>query len=234
MESDNVSLLDIVIIIFMIFGALLGMMRGFTRQLVSLVGIFVIIILSFILKNPISVLLYNNLPFFNFGGIFKDVTVLNILLYEAIAFIIVFAVLLIAFRVLINITKIFEKILTITIVLGIPSKILGAILGVVEAIVYTFIALYILSLPMFNSKFVQDSKLSNVILTKTPVLHIVCDKSVKVFDEIVALKEEYKDTDNMKDFNQKALNIMIENSVITKENAEELIQSGKLKNVEIN
>ena len=74
------NIIDIVILIFLGFGALLGFKRGFTRQLVSLVGIFVIIILSFLLKNPISVFLYNNLPFFNFGGIFKDITVLNILL----------------------------------------------------------------------------------------------------------------------------------------------------------
>ena len=197
-------------------------------------GIFVIIILSFLLKNPISIFLYKNLPFFNFGGIFKDITVLNILLYEAIAFTTIFLILLVVFRVLLNITKIFEKILSITIILGIPSKILGAILGVVETLVYTFIALYILSLPMFNSKFVEESKLSNLILEKTPILHIVCDKSVKVFDEIMSLKEEYKNTNNVKEFNQKALNIMIENNVITKENANELIKSGKIKDVELN
>lgn len=225
------SIVDIIIIIFLAFGALLGIKRGFTRQLVSLVGVFAIIILSYILKNPISIILYKNLPFFNFGGIFKDITVLNILLYEAIAFFIVFFVLFVAFRILLSITKIFEKILSATIILGIPSKILGAILGVIESLVYVFIALYILSLPMFNSDFIKDSKLSNLILTKTPILHIVCDKSIKVFDEIVTLKDEYKNTDNMKEFNQKTLNIMIDNKVITKENANELIKSGKIKNV---
>lgn len=225
------GIVDIIIIIFLAFGALLGIKRGFTRQLVSLVGVFAIIILSYILKNPISIILYKNLPFFNFGGIFKDITVLNILLYEAIAFFIVFFVLFVAFRILLSITKIFEKILSATIILGIPSKILGAILGVIESLVYVFIALYILSLPMFNSDFIKDSKLSNLILTKTPILHIVCDKSIKVFDEIVTLKDEYKNTDNMKEFNQKTLNIMIDNKVITKENANELIKSGKIKNV---
>ena len=64
------NIVDILIIIFILFGALLGFKRGFTRELLSLVGIFLILILSFILKNPISVFLYNNLPFFNFGGIF--------------------------------------------------------------------------------------------------------------------------------------------------------------------
>ena len=129
------SIIDIIVLIFLGFGALLGFKRGFTRQLVSLIGIFVIIVLSFIFKNPVSVFLYKNLPFFNFGGIFKDITVLNILVYEILAFIIVFLLLTVVFRVLLKVTKIFEKILTVTIILGIPSKILGSILGVLESII---------------------------------------------------------------------------------------------------
>ena len=112
--------LDIIILIFLAFGALLGFKRGFTRQLVALVGLVVIIILSFLLKNPISVLLYNNLPFFNLGGVFKDITILNILIYEAIAFLIVFSILSIVYKILIRITNIFEKILKATIILSIP------------------------------------------------------------------------------------------------------------------
>ena len=68
------DIVGIIILIFLAFGALLGFKRGFTRELVSLVGIFLILVLSFILKNPISVFLYNNLPFFSFGGIFKDIS----------------------------------------------------------------------------------------------------------------------------------------------------------------
>ena len=105
------NVVDVLIIIFLIFGIFIGFKRGFTRQLVSLVAIFMILILSFLLKNPISVFLYNNLPFFNFGGVFKDITVLNILLYETIAFFIIFFLLTIIFRILIKITKIFEHFL---------------------------------------------------------------------------------------------------------------------------
>lgn len=228
------DIVSIVILVILALGALVGFKRGFTRELVSLVGIFVVLVLSFMFKNPISVFLYNNLPFFNFGGIFKDITVLNILLYEIIAFFIVFSILMIVFRILLAITKIFEKILTATIILGIPSKILGAILGVVEALIYTFIILYILKLPTFNFTYVNDSKLANLILDKTPILTKVCDETLSVFNEIVELKEEYENTDNVSEFNKKALNIMIEKNVITKENAEKLIEKGKIKNIDIN
>lgn len=225
------SVVDVVILIILAFGALLGFKRGFTRQLVSLLGIFVILIFSFILKNPISVFLYNNLPFFNFGGIFKDITVLNILVYEIIAFFTVFFVLTIVFKILLKITKIFEKILAATIILGIPSKFLGAILGIVQNLIYTFIVLYILSLPMFNLSFITESKLANKILNNTPILNNVCDKTLDVFNEIIDLKDEYESTTNVDEFNQKALNIMIDNGIITKENAKNLIDKGKVKGI---
>ena len=227
------NIIDIVILIFLGFGALIGFKRGFTRQLVSLVGIFVIIVLSFLLKNPISVFLYNNLPFFNFGGIFKDITVLNILVYEVIAFFIVFFVLTIIFKILLTLTKIFEKILTATIILGIPSKILGSILGVVQYLIYIFIVLYILSLPMFNLNIIKDSKVANTILDKTPILNNICEETMEVFNEIITLKEEYETTTNVGEFNQKALNIMIDKGIVTEENAQKLIDKGKIKGVTI-
>ena len=227
------SVVDIVILIFLGFGALIGFKRGFTRQLVSLIGIFAILILSFILKNPISIFFYNNLPFFNFGGIFKDITVLNILVYEILAFFVVFFVLTIIFKILLSITKIFEKVLTLTIILGIPSKILGALLGIVQYVIYVFIIIYILRLPVFNLNIVKESKVANTILDKTPILNSVCDKTLEVFNQIIELKEEYVTTTNTKEFNQKTLNIMINNSIITKENAQNLIDKGKIKGLTI-
>ena len=227
------GVVDIIILIFLAFGALLGFKRGFTRQLVSLVGIFVIIILSYLFKNPISIFLYNNLPFFNFGGIFKDITVLNVLVYEVIAFFIVFFVLTIVFRILVKITNVFEKLLNATIILGIPSKILGAVLGVVQNLIYTFIVLYILSLPTFNLDIIKDSKVGNLILDKTPILNKIANKTLSVFNQVIELKEEYDTTTNVGEYNQKTLNIMIDSGVITEDNAKKLIEKGKIKGVTI-
>ena len=225
------NVVDIIILIFLALGALVGFKRGFTRQLVSLVGVFLILILSFLFKNPVSVFLYNNLPFFNFGGIFKDITVLNILVYEVIAFFAVFFILTIVFKLLLGITKIFEKLLNATIILGIPSKILGALLGVVQNYIYAFIIIYILSLPVFNITIVNHSNIANTILNKTPILNNICDETLDVFNEVVELKNEYKTTTNVEVFNQKVLNIMIDKNIITKENAQELIKREKIKGI---
>lgn len=227
------NIVDIIILIILAFGALLGFKRGFTKQLVSLVGIFAIIILSFLFKNVVSVFLYNNLPFINFGGIFKDVTVINILVYEIIAFFIIFMILTLIFRILLKVTTIFEKILKWTIILGIPSKILGAILGIIQNYIYVFIVLYLLVIPTADFKLLDNSKVANTILNKTPILTSVCDKTLNVFNEVKSLAKEYENTNNVDEFNQKALNVMIDNEVITKENAQKLIDKGKIKGVVI-
>lgn len=225
------NVVDIVILIFLAFGALIGFKKGFTNQLVSLVGIFAIIIFSYLLKNPVSVFLYNNLPFINFGGIFKDITVINILVYEVIAFFIIFVLLTLVFKILLKVTSLFEKILKWTIILGIPSKILGAVLGIVQNLIYIFIVLYILNLPTVEFDIVSNSEVASTILNKTPILTSVCDKTLKVFNEVGALSKEYENTDNVKEFNQKALNIMIDSGIITKENALKLIEKGKIKDL---
>ncbi len=225
------NVVDLIILIVIVIGGLIGGKRGFTRQLISFVGIFAILIFSFLLKNPVSVFLYNNLPFFNFGGMFKGITVLNILLYEVIAFFIVFSLLSIIFQLLLIISKIFEKILKMTIILGIPSTILGSILGMLQAVVFVFIAMYILSLPTLNFVEVKNSKVGNFILDNTPILNKVCDDTVLIFNDIVDLKNEYQESDNTDQFNQDALDKMIERKIITKENAQKLIDKGKLKGV---
>jgi membrane protein required for colicin V production len=227
------NVVDIVILIFLAFGALIGFKKGFTNQLVSLLGIFVIIILSYFLKNPVSVFFYNNLPFLNFGGIFKDISVINILVYEIIAFFVIFVLLTLVFKILLKVTKVFEKILKWTIILGIPSKILGAALGVVQNLIYVFVVLYILNLPTVNVNIIENSKVAKKILNETPILTSICDKTLIVFNEVSALSKEYENSDNVTEFNQKALNIMIDNGVITKENAQNLIDKGKLKNLTV-
>ncbi|MDO4963064.1 MAG: CvpA family protein [bacterium] len=226
------NVVDYIILALVIIGFLIGFKRGFTKELVSLVGIFLILFLSFTLKNPISVFLYKNFPFINFGGIFKDITVLNILFYELVAFFTVFLILFVMFKILLKLTSCFEKLLTATIILGIPSKILGGLLGIIHSIIYVFISLYILSLPIISFSYLKSSKLSNIILSKTPVLNVVCDKTLDVFDEIVKLKDEYN-FQSSDEFNEKVLNLMIKNNIISRENALILIKDGKIKNIKI-
>ena len=44
------GIIDLVIIIFILFGAVIGLKQGFTKSLVSLCGFIVVTVLAFILK----------------------------------------------------------------------------------------------------------------------------------------------------------------------------------------
>ena len=123
------NIIDIIIILFLILGAYIGFKQGFTKSLVSFLGILFVAIIAYFLKNPVSEFLMSFCPFFNFGGIIKGVTVLNIAVYEIIAFILVFSILMIALKVLLLATGILETILKFTIILGIPSKIFLSLLS---------------------------------------------------------------------------------------------------------
>ena len=61
-----VSIIDAIIIILLLFGAVFGFRAGVIKSAVSFLGTLLIIFLAFQLKNPISEFLYMHLPFFNF------------------------------------------------------------------------------------------------------------------------------------------------------------------------
>ncbi len=223
------NILDALIILLILFCAFLGFKRGFTKELVSFLGFFIIVIAAFLLKNPISQFLYENMPFFSFGGLFKGVTALNIIVYEVIAFFIVVFIATIVFKVLLFATSIFEKLLKITIILGIPSKILGMILGVVEGFVWSFIFLYILSLPVFNIKETADSKLMGPILKNTPILSTFTKDFKEALDEFSDLKEQYEVEKDTEEFNYNTLDVLLKYKIITVDSVQKLEQKDKLK-----
>ena len=87
---------------------------------------------------------------------------------------------------------------------------------------------------MFDMNLINKSNMAGIVYNHTPVLNVVCDKTLSIVDEISELKEEYKTTTDSKDFNQKVLNSMIEKGVITRENAQYLIDKKKIEDVKIN
>jgi len=171
--------------------------------------------------------MYENLPFFDFGGLLKGLPVLNIFVYELIAFIITLSLLALILKLILKVTKIFEFLLKITVFLGVPSKILGAIVGMIENFIFVFIVLYILNLPLFD--FNLNSKYKDKILSSTPILSSLVNDSVKVLEEFTELKDKYKDTENSNEFNKETLDLFLKYEVINVESVETLIKKDKLK-----
>lgn len=222
------NIIDIGIILIIIMGGIVGFKRGFFNQLVSSIGFFVIVVLSFLLKNPLSVFLYEHLPFFKFGGIIKGVTVLNIFLYEIIAFIIILSILTVVLKVLISVTNIFENIIKFTIVLTPISKIGGLIIGIIESYFWAFLGLYIISLPIINVPEFNKSKFKDPILEHTPILSSVTEKSMNVINDFSSIKDKYKNTNNPNEFNKETLDLFLKYDVVTVDSIELLVSKDKL------
>lgn len=221
------SIVDTIIIVLLLFGGLLGFKAGFIKKITSFIGLFVIIVLSFILKNHVSFLFYEYLPFFNFGGIIKGVQVINVLFYEIVAFIIIFIALMCVLRMILVITGLVEKILQATIFLSLPSKILGLVVGVLESYIYVYIGILILSLPIFNISFINDSKLCSVILKDTPIISEIASSTVDTYLEVYNILHDNSNKTN-EQLNEEILVILLDKEIITKDSTERLIDKNKI------
>ena len=164
------GLVDIIILLFILLGAVIGFKEGVIKKTTSIVGLLLVVILSFVLKNYLSSFFYENLPFFKLWGVFKGIQVLNIIFYEMVAFLIIASVLTVIYNLILGITGLIEKILKATIILSIPSKLLGILVGALEAYIWIYLALFVLTLPVFNIKPIYESKTSMFILEKLSLM----------------------------------------------------------------
>lgn len=223
------NLLDYIIIIVLILSALIGFKKGFISSIVAFVGTILVIILAFYLKYPISIFLYEHLPFFSLGGKFAGMSIVNILIYEAISYIVTLVVLSFILGIVVKISGIFNKLVHATIVLTLPSKILGAICGFIEGVIIAFILVFVLGLISPVSSLYNESKYAETLLEKTPVLSSIVGDTYKSIVEIydIAIKNENKD--DKTSANLDSLNILLKYEILDPNSAEKLVKDGKLE-----
>ena len=223
------NIIDALIILVIIMFGICGFKRGDIKQTVSTVGFVLVVILSFYLKNPIAEFLSLYLPFFEFGGVFVGVTALNILLYQLVAFILVLIILETILQALIKASGFIEKVLKFTIILGIPSKIIGLIVGLIEGFIIVFIALFFLRQPALNIELFDESKLTDKILNSTPVLSNIASGLVETFEDISKLEDNYQGVNiNDNGLNLDAIDIMLKHDVITPKYVGKLVEADKI------
>lgn len=221
------QIVDIIIALMIILGGVVGFKEGAIKKTTSFLGTFLVVIVAYKLKNPLSVLMYENLPFFKLGGFIKGIDVINILIYELLAFIIVVIALTFILKVLLTITGLIEKLLKMTVFLSIPSKILGIFIGALEYFIYVFLILVFLNLPAFNIKIVKESNYANKILNDTPILSSLVKDTVDTYTEVYNIMHERKDLTEI-EINEKVLDLLLEKEVITVDSASRLIEMNKI------
>lgn len=222
------NIVDYIIIVITILFFIKGYKNGIIREGVSFVGLILVFILAFYLKNPVSIVMYKNLPFFNIGGLLKGISVINILIYEIAAFVLVLSLLMILLKIVLKLTKIIDKILKMTIILNFPSRVFGGILGLLEGIVISFIVVFIMFSVNKTRNYVTSSRYGEDLLIKMPMANKVTKPVIKSYKEIMKIGKEYKECEDRELANKEALDILLKYKIIDKKNAEYLIEVGKI------
>ena len=222
------NIADIAIILIILAFGVLGAKRGVIKELVTTVGFVLVIVIAFFLKNPLAEWMSLNLPFIKFHGILNQAS-FNILFYQVIAFLIVVVFLEVILQALIRVSGLIEKVLKFTIILGIPSAILGFIVGIIEGFVIIFLVLFVLKQPAFDISILNDSKLTMPILNSTPILSNVGNGLVTTIDDTHKLIDDY---DNKKiDSNTlelESIDVLLKHKVVSKSFIKKLVDKGKI------
>lgn len=223
----NINLVDAIILLIILLGGIIGFKEGVIKKLTSVIGLVIVVILSFMLKNHLSVIFYENLPFFDLWGAFKGIQVLNIVFYEMLAFLIISSVLTLVYRLILGITGIIEKILKATIILSIPSKILGFFVGLIENYIWVYVFLFVLTLPVINIKEIYESKTAMFIIEETPILSRYTGKTLEIYNNLYSIIDNRENKTNQQ-VNEEAMDLMLKYDIITVESAEKLIEKNKV------
>lgn len=216
------NIIDVVIVLLIILSFINGYKRGVLKEAVMLCGTIVIYVVSFLLKDKLGLILCKILPFFNLDGLVS----LNILIYQLIAFFLIASFLFSIFGIVLKVTGVLQKLVNMTIILTIPSKILGGILGLIEGYIVIFALLIILSVPFKNIDIFKNSNLNNKIITSSPILSSTLGNLDDLIIDIYDIKID-KDQDNDK-MNDKILDMYIDYNVISREDLDSIIKSEKL------
>lgn len=220
------NIIDILILVLILYGVYKGFKYGGFSAAISLFGSLLVFVLAYFLKNPISTLLYENLPFFSFGGVFSGISSVNILIYEGIAYAFCIFVLSFLLKVILKVTGIVDKFINLTFILTIPSKILGLLFGGLQYYIYAFILVFVIAQLPFTAKYYNDSEIGPWITKNTPILSNITNDLYYSVTEIydVCANRGSKDREEA---DKAALEILLKYEVITPESAQKIQNKGK-------
>lgn len=223
------NIFSVIVILLIISSGVIGLKKGFLKESVVFIGTILVYIISFLLKDKIGLVLCKWFPFFSFDGL----QTLNILVYQLIAFIFIATILFSIATIIFKLTGIIQKLVDITIILTLPSKILGFIFGILEGYIVMFLILIILAIPLRNVELFKESTVVTKIMYNSPILSKTLGGVPKTIEDILDVTTEIQKTDYNK--NKVALDIMkieLDHNIISKEDTLDLIERGKLDKVQ--
>ena len=225
--------IDLLIIILIILGGIKGWKYGGITSAVSLIATIFIFVAAFYMKDIVAPIMYENLPFFKFAGIFEGISSLNILLYEVLAYVLCIIVLLIILAIILKITNLLDKLINLTIILALPNKILGLIFGAIQYYIIVYFLVFILIQLPFTSYEAKDSQIATGIVDNTPVLSDVTKDLYDTYNEVYQVCNDAMITKDKDETNKIVLENLMKREVITFDHVKSLRNKRKIEGQKI-
>ena len=127
-------------------------------------------ILAGFISDKLIGILYKFLPFLNFVGKSEGIKVINVIFWKLALYLILMLFFVIVIKKILLKTSLEDKIIDSEISSGTISKILGVVISFAAGIIITFNVCLILLTPNLNLKSVSKSKLTKIVMEKTPIL----------------------------------------------------------------
>lgn len=166
-------MLDLIILIVLLAGLIVGLKRGLIVQLMHIVSFVVALIIAYIYYKPLAEKFVFWVPYPGVTdtgslGVVIDSLDLDRTFYRVIAFAVIFFVVKFTLQI---VASIFDFIAYLPVLKSL-NRILGALFGVIEYYLLLFIVLYVFALlpiePVQN--LMSKSLLSGIILEHTPII----------------------------------------------------------------
>lgn len=226
------NIIDIGIILILIIFIIAGWKNGVIKEAVSLVGLILIFVIAYTFKEELGNFMCKYLPFFEFSGSIKGLVSINILIYQLIAFLIIFSVLYAIYQIALKISGVLQKLVNFTIILALPSKIAGAVIGLIQGYLIIFAILLLALIPLNNHTVFQESKLTEIVIYKTPLISTYTKDISNTITEIYTLADKVANEDiSINQANLEIIDTMIKYDVVSKKTVQQLQILDKLKTV---
>lgn len=214
------GIMNIIMVVWLILGFVIGIFTGFLERTIRVIEMFIIVLLSLFIKNPISALLYKYLPFIDF-----KIKVVNILMYEIIAFVIVAIIIIIIIKLLNKAINLVESVFAFILNIGFPKRILGGVITFCEGAFYLYIFIFIVFFISTAYNMPIEGSLANKYFDRAPVLSQTLGPIFKSSVDIASISNAIKDKDLVE---CKSLDTLLAYKIISKENAKYLVDKNKL------
>ena len=226
------NIIDIGIILVLVMIALAGWKNGVIKETVSLVGLILIFVIAYTFKEQLGNVLCKYLPFFNFSGSIEGLVSLNILIYQLIAFLIILSVLYAIYQIVLKLSGVLQKLVNLTIILALPSKLGGLVVGLLEGYLLIFAILMLIVVPFKNNPIIAESKMITPIVHKTPLLSLYTKDISQTITDVYDLADRVSGEEiTINEANLELIDTMLEYDVVSKKTVEQLRVLDKLKKV---